>query len=76
QATTKLASGVPFISDADLKKAMDDANVPKRTQDDALDAYSAARIDGLEAALAILGLATVIALMLAQAIPNKQPGST
>jgi MFS family permease len=76
QASTKLASGVPFISDADLEKAMDDANVPKRTQDDALDAYASARIDGLEAALAILGLATVIALMLAQAIPNKQPGST
>ncbi len=27
----ELASGVPFVSDADLKKAMEDANVPQRT---------------------------------------------
>ena len=33
QAQTKLAGGVPFISDADLKTALSDAHVPPRTAD-------------------------------------------
>lgn len=76
QASVKLGGGVPFISDADLEAALDEAHVSNRTTDAALDAYSAARIDGLEAALAILAVGAVIALFLAQRIPRKQPGET
>jgi MFS family permease len=75
QASTQLASGVPFISDADLNKALDEANVPPQQSDAALSAYKDARIAGLESALAILALASVIALFLAQKIPTEQPGS-
>jgi Na+/melibiose symporter-like transporter len=75
QAQTQLASGVPFVSDADLNKALDEANVPPRQSDAALAAYRDARIAGLESALAILALATVIALFLAQRIPTVQPGA-
>jgi MFS family permease len=74
QATTNLSGGVPFISDADLNKALDEANVPPEQSDAALTAYQSARIDGLESALAVLALATVIALLLAQKIPTVQPG--
>jgi MFS family permease len=74
QATTNLSGGVPFISDADLNKALDEANVPPEQSDAALSAYQSARIDGLESALAVLALATVIALLLAQKIPTVQPG--
>jgi EmrB/QacA subfamily drug resistance transporter len=74
QAQVKLAGGVPFISDADLQTALDEAGVSSRTADAAVDAYSEARLDGLRAALAILALLTVCALFAAQRIPETQPG--
>ena len=55
-AQVTLASGVPFISDQQLEAALDDANVPPRQADAAMDHYRSARIDGLESALAILAL--------------------
>jgi len=76
QAQVELAGGVPFISDADLEAALDEAGVNRRTSDAALDSYRNARIDGLEAALAILALLVVVALFYAQRIPKTQPGST
>jgi MFS family permease len=75
QAQTELAGGVPFISDADLNKALDEAHVPPQQSDAAVSAYQDARIAGLESALAILALAAVIALFLAQKIPTEQPGA-
>jgi hypothetical protein len=33
KATVELASGVPFVSDADLKTALDKAGVPPKTAD-------------------------------------------
>ena len=75
EAQVKLAGGVPFISDADLEKALEEANVPSRTRDDAVKAYQDSRITGLKAALAILALMNVIALFLTGRIPKVQPGS-
>jgi len=75
EAQVKLAGGVPFISDADLEKALEEANVPSRTRDDAVKAYQDSRITGLKAALAILALMNVIALFLTGRIPKLQPGS-
>jgi hypothetical protein len=75
EAQVQLAGGVPFISDADLNKALDQANVPAAQSDAALSAYQDARIAGLESALAVLALAAVIALFLAQKIPTEQPGA-
>jgi EmrB/QacA subfamily drug resistance transporter len=74
-AQVKLAGGVPFISDADLEKALDEANVPSRARDDAVRSYQESRITGLKAALAILALLDVIALFLTGRIPKVQPGS-
>jgi MFS family permease len=75
QASVKLGGGVPFISDADLNAALDKANVPPEQSDAALTAYQDARIGGLKSALAVLALAVVIALLLAQKIPTVQPGA-
>jgi EmrB/QacA subfamily drug resistance transporter len=75
QAQVQLTGSVPFISDADLNAALDKANVPPQQADAAIAAYQDARIAGLESALAILALASAIALFLAQKIPTKQPGS-
>jgi MFS family permease len=73
QAQVELAGGVPFISDADLEDALDEANVSSETTDAALDAYREARISGLRAALAILAALAIVALFLTQRIPSTQP---
>jgi MFS family permease len=75
EASVKLAGGVPFVSDADLEAALDEAHVSSRTTDAALDAYRDARITGLKPALAILAVLAVLALFYAQRIPTTQPGS-
>ncbi|HXZ57632.1 MAG TPA: MFS transporter [Gaiellaceae bacterium] len=75
QAQVNLASGVPFISDADLQKALDEAHVSSKTEEAAVTAYRDARITGLKAALAILALMTMVALLLTKRIPTTQPGS-
>src|SRR5262249_31789853 len=75
EASVKLAGGVPFVSDDDLKSALEKANVSSDTSEQALDAYKGARIDGLKAALAILGVLVLDALFYAQRIPTTQPGA-
>ena len=74
QAQVELAGGVPFISDADLEAALDDARVSRRTTEATLDAYGEARIEGLKSALAILAVLVIAALFFAQRIPTTQPG--
>jgi EmrB/QacA subfamily drug resistance transporter len=72
QAKVTLASGVPFVSDADLEAALDEAHLSSRSTDAALDAYRDARLDGLRSSLAILALLVVAALFYAQRIPTTQ----
>jgi MFS family permease len=75
QATVKLTGGVPFISDADLQTALDQAHVSRKTTDATINAYQDARLVGLRAALGILAVMAIIALFLAQRIPTIQPGT-
>jgi MFS family permease len=75
QAHVQLAGGVPFISDADLKAALNKANATSKSTDAAVAAYSDARIAGLRSALAILAVLSIVALFLAQRIPTRQPGA-
>jgi MFS family permease len=75
QAEVKLAGGVPFISDADLEEALDDARVRTRASNAALDSYREARIAGLRSALALLALLALVALFAAQRVPTTQPGA-
>jgi Na+/melibiose symporter-like transporter len=76
QANVQLAGGVPFISDADLEKALDEQHVSSRAADDAVSAYQGARISGLRSALAILGVMAILSLFFTRRIPTKQPGSS
>ena len=73
-AQVELAGGVPFVSDADLEAALDDAGIDRRAADAALDAYAVARLEGLQSALVILALLVLVALFAAQRIPTTQPG--
>ena len=68
---------MPFISDADLEAALDDAGASADATEAALDANADARLDGLRAALAILALLALLALFFAQAHPDQTgPDST
>ncbi|MFE3826979.1 MFS transporter [Streptomyces sp. NPDC059092] len=75
QANTQLGSGVPFLSDAQLKTALKDAGASADVTSAALDANAAARLDGLRAALAVLALTALVALFFTHRIPTAQPGS-
>ncbi|MFD3655244.1 MFS transporter [Streptomyces sp. NPDC058620] len=75
QATVELQSGVPFLSDAQLKSAADEAGTSTEVTQAALDANADARIDGLRAALAILALAALLAMFFTHRIPTSQPRS-
>jgi MFS family permease len=74
QATTQLTGSIPFISDADLQRALDETHLRNKTTDAAIASYQDARLDGLRAALGILAVMAVIALLLANRIPTVQPG--
>jgi MFS family permease len=75
QATTKLAGGAPFVSDAQLKVALSDAHVPPKTAEAIVQENASARIDGLRVALGVLAIFAVIALFFTGSIPEQQPAA-
>ena len=75
QASTELAGGIPFLSDADLQTALTKAGASKQVTQAVLDENQQARLDGLRTALAALALLTLIALFFSTRIPTEQPGS-
>jgi EmrB/QacA subfamily drug resistance transporter len=75
QASTKLASGAPFLSDAQLSTALTEANVPSQQAQAAMQANTTARVVAVRASLAILALVALVALFFTGRIPNRQPGS-
>jgi MFS family permease len=75
QATVELSAGVPFVSDAQLETALQDAGVDAKTTQAILDVNEQARVKGLRAALALLSLIAVIGLFFTKRIPTRQPGA-
>ncbi|WP_406105210.1 MFS transporter [Streptomyces sp. NBC_01003] len=75
QTSVELQSGVPFLSDAQLKTALDEAGTSTEVSQAALDANNEARLDGLRAALAVLALASLLAMFFTSRIPTTQPRS-
>ena len=75
KAQTELTSGVPFISDADLEKALDDAGVSQKTTDAVVDENAEARLDALRASLAVLAVLALVALFLSGSIPSTPVGA-
>ncbi|HLM19906.1 MAG TPA: MFS transporter [Propionibacteriaceae bacterium] len=70
QANVQLAAGIPFMSDADLKAALDRAGVPPDVAAEAIEANDQARVDGLRSALSVLALIALSGLFFARAIPK------
>jgi MFS family permease len=75
QAEVQLAGGAEFMSEKDLRAALDEAGVPAETADAIVDENTKSQIDGLRSALFILALIALIALPFTRAIPKVQPGS-
>jgi MFS family permease len=75
KAKTELASGVPFTSDADLKTALQKANVPPAAVDEIVKVNEKGRIDGLRDASAVLALLALVAIPFSRGIPTVQPGA-
>jgi EmrB/QacA subfamily drug resistance transporter len=74
QASTQLAGGIPFLSDADLHTALEQANVSAKTSQAIVDENATARVDGLRTALTVLAFITLLALFFTRRVPTRQPG--
>jgi MFS family permease len=75
KAQIELSAGIPFVSDADLQRALSDAGIHGAEADAIIDTNSQARLDGLRAALSVLALFSLLALCFTYSIPRRQPGA-
>ena len=75
QANVELEAGVPFVSDAQLESALQEAGVPPKTTQAIVDENEQARVDGLRSALALLAIIGMIGLFFTKRIPERQPGA-
>ena len=75
KASVELAGGVPFVSDKQLKAALDEAGVPPEAAEAVVHENATARIDGLRSSLSVLTVIALIALLFSRQIPAVQPAS-
>jgi MFS family permease len=74
-AQVELAAGIPFLSNADLEAALDDAGVPATTAEAIVTENEQSRLDGLRAALSSLAVLALLAFAFTRRIPTRQPGA-
>ncbi len=70
QASVQLASGIPFVSDADLQKSLEKLGATSAETNAALEANAEARLVGLKSGLFILALFTLLAMFFARGLPT------
>jgi hypothetical protein len=75
EGQVKLAGGVPFVSDADLKNALEKAGVTGEAATAIVDDNATARIAALRSSLSVLAVIALIALFFSASIPTRQPAS-
>jgi hypothetical protein len=71
EITTQLSSGVPFVSDTDLHKALDKAGVPAQQADAIVAVNASARLDALKDALWAVVLVATLGLFFTGRIPDE-----
>ncbi|HET9723769.1 MAG TPA: MFS transporter [Actinomycetota bacterium] len=73
-AEVELAAGIPFISDADLESALQDAGLSDAETQAIVDENEVARIQGLRVSLAVLAIVALVALYFTRLIPTEPVG--
>ena len=76
QASAQLSAGVPFISDTDLEAALTGAGVSAEATQAVMEINQQARVDALDAAIALLATLALISLFFTGSIPTTPPGDT
>jgi MFS family permease len=76
QASVELSAGVPFISDTDLEAAMTEAGAMPEVTEAVLAENQEARVEALDAAIALLAVLALVSLFFTGNIPTTQPGAT
>ena len=74
-ASTELAGGVPFVSDAQLRSGLQQAGVGLQASDAIVHENELARLNGLRTALSVLAVIALIALVFSRGIPTEQPAA-
>jgi EmrB/QacA subfamily drug resistance transporter len=74
QASTQLASGIPFVSESDLTVALNSAGVPDEQATAIVQEYNDASLDALRTSMAFVALFAIVALFFSERIPNKAIG--
>ncbi|MGA2835352.1 MAG: MFS transporter [Acidimicrobiales bacterium] len=69
-STVQLESGIPFVSDAQLRKSLATTSLSAAAQDAIVAENASARLVALRTALSVVALVTVVALFFARAIPS------
>lgn len=75
KASTQLAGGIPFVSDAELEAGLQQAGVSGASADAIVEENEQARLVGLRSALAVLCLFALGGMFLTRRIPAEQPAS-
>jgi len=71
KATVQLESGVPFVSDSDLRTELATTDLPPAAQDAVVAENATARLVGLRSALWLVALLTVISLFFTGMLPRR-----
>lgn len=74
RANVELTAGVPFVSDAQLRSALDDSDLPPDTADAIVEENTDARINGLRTALALLAVVALGATVFGRRLPDAPTG--
>jgi MFS family permease len=75
QANVELSSGVPFLSDTDAEKALEQAGISDQAAAEIVDENAKARLTALRTALAVIAIVAAAALFFTGPIPTRQPGA-
>lgn len=75
EADTRLASGVPFLSDTQLEEALTDAGVEETTRDAIVAVNGDSRLEALQTAFGVTALLAVAALFGTGRLPRRAVGS-
>jgi EmrB/QacA subfamily drug resistance transporter len=73
-AEVQLASGIPFVSDAELENALEDTDASPELISGVVEENSEARLVALRVSLASLALVVLVAMFFTDRIPTQPPG--